>query len=123
MHKTFPLVQLYSVAEIYQLTVLSCVQVGNISQMIAYPDAIFNDTYLLESSKAVNITRGQSYFLTAQTAQTVAVLDNLQELYKPVNKSKLVFLSKGVVGAIYSSLNYRLALIFLVADIVHVRPC
>ena len=83
--------------------------------MIAYPDAIFNDTYLLESSKAVNITRGQSYFLTAQTAETVAVLDNLKELYRPVNKSKLVFLSKGVVhvGVAYCSLNYRLALSFL----------
>ena len=65
-------------------------QVGNITQMIAYPDAIYNETYLLESSLAVNVTQGKSYFLTAQTAQSFAFVENLAELHKPVNKSRLV---------------------------------
>ena len=58
--------------------------------MIAYPDAIFNDTYLLETSEAVSITRGKSYFRTAEVAELLAILENLGELYKPVNKSRLV---------------------------------
>lgn len=65
-------------------------QVGNITQMIAYPDAIFNDTYLLETSEAVGNTKGNSYFLTAQVAEYLAVVENLAELTQPVNKSKLV---------------------------------
>ena len=56
--------------------------------MIAYPDAIFNDTYLLETSEAINVTQGQGYFRTAQVAQSLAVVENLGELHKPVNKSR-----------------------------------
>ena len=63
-------------------------QVGNIKEMIAYPDQINNNTYLLEASQALNLTQGQGYFKTVQMAQVIAVTDNLAALAKPINKTK-----------------------------------
>ena len=63
-------------------------QVGNITQMIAYPDQISNDTYLLENSRALSATQGQGYFKTVKLAQVFGAKDNLAEISNPVDKTE-----------------------------------
>ena len=58
--------------------------------MIAYPDQINNDTYLLAASQALNLTQGQGYFKTVQMAQIISTTDNLAEVAQPVDKEEWV---------------------------------
>ena len=69
------------------LTLHPSIQVGNISEMIAYPDNIHNDTYLLEESQAV-INASASYFGTAVWFTILSIKENLNKLGKPVDKSE-----------------------------------
>lgn len=69
------------------LTLHQSIQVGNISEMIAYPDNIHNDTYLLEKSEAV-VKSGGSYFGTAVWSSVLSYIENLNKLGKPVDKTE-----------------------------------
>ena len=55
--------------------------------MIAYPDNIHNDTYLLEESEAV-VKSGGSYFGTAVCFSVLSNRENLNKLGKPVDKTE-----------------------------------
>lgn len=65
----------------------SPLQVGNITQMIAYPDSISNDEYLLNKSAAV-AQAGGDYFQTAVISTATSDVENLQRLGKPVDKTE-----------------------------------
>ena len=55
--------------------------------MIAYPDDIMNNTYLLDKSKAV-INGNGDYFETQRWDILLSNLKNLQRIGKPVNKKE-----------------------------------
>lgn len=60
-----------------------------ISEMVAYPDAIFNNEYLLNKSAAVNMSVGDNmYFNTFKNFQLLSGRENFQQYGKPVNKTR-----------------------------------
>ena len=66
--------------------ILFIYQVGNITQMIAYPDAIYNETLLLKEAKIVDLTNG-SLFYSVVLYQIAGYEGNLRQLGKPVDKT------------------------------------
>ena len=66
--------------------ILFIYQVGNITQMIAYPDGIYNDTILLNEAKIVALTNG-SLFYSVVLYRIVGYEENLRQLGKPVDKT------------------------------------
>ena len=56
--------------------------------MIAYPNQIDNDTYLLEASPALNMTQGLDFFNTVWNAIVISAVRELEELDKPVDKTR-----------------------------------
>ena len=54
--------------------------------MIAYPDQIYNDDYLLESSEPLNLTQGKDPFKTMQENILTKTRNKLAQLPHPVDK-------------------------------------
>ena len=67
--------------------------------MVAYPDSIFNDAYLLNQSAAANMSRGDNmYFNTFKNFRLLSIRKNFQQLGKPVNRSRSVELHMYMVA-------------------------
>uniref|UniRef100_A0A1X7TUR9 Endothelin-converting enzyme 1 n=2 Tax=Amphimedon queenslandica TaxID=400682 RepID=A0A1X7TUR9_AMPQE len=77
-------------------------KVGNISQMIAYPDEISDNNYLLNKSASVVQASGQ-YFMSAVNHVINGNTENLQKLGKPVVKTEWE-IAPTVVNAYYEPL-------------------
>ena len=56
--------------------------------MIGYPDQIYDEDYLLESSQPLNLTQGKDLFKTVQEYVITVTRNDLADLPYPVDKMK-----------------------------------